>query len=57
MGSPLDNLARAHVTDLCRFVLVRKRCRAGTPMSLNARYVRLATLLRAAERFGACQPR
>ena len=31
MGSPLDNLAGANVTDLRGFVLVKKRCCAGTP--------------------------
>src|SRR5829696_5604406 len=30
-GSPLDNLAGANVTDLRGFVLVKKRCCAGTP--------------------------
>ena len=30
-GSPLDNLAGANLTDLRGFVLVRKRCCAGTP--------------------------
>jgi hypothetical protein len=30
-GSPLDNLAGAHVTDLRGFVLMRKRCCTGTP--------------------------
>jgi hypothetical protein len=30
-GSPLDNLAGANVTDLRGFVLLRKRCCAGTP--------------------------
>jgi hypothetical protein len=34
-GSPLDNLAGANVTDLRGFVLVRKRCCAGTPNCLT----------------------
>jgi hypothetical protein len=32
MGSPLDSLAGANVTDLREFVLVSKRCCAGDPM-------------------------
>src|SRR6266545_2134192 len=36
-GSPLDNLAGANVTDLRGFVLLRKRCCAGTPNSFMKR--------------------
>jgi hypothetical protein len=35
-GSPLGNLAGANVTDLRGFVLVRKRCCAGTPKPQDA---------------------
>jgi hypothetical protein len=36
-GSPLDNLAGANVTDLRGFVLVKKRCCAGTPNPISGR--------------------
>jgi hypothetical protein len=43
-GSPLDYLAEATVTDLRGFVLVRKRCQAGTPKDSN-KTVAIATAL------------